>query len=64
VGLPPGRGDLQARPALRGALAKKLETKHPKPVANSILANKLARAVYFMLRDGKGFDPKKMAPAK
>jgi len=43
------------------AYAKKLEEEHIKPVANAILANKLARAVYFMLKNGKGFDPKLFA---
>jgi transposase len=43
------------------AYARKLDAKHIKPVANAILANKLARAVYFMLKNGKGFDPKLFA---
>ncbi|MFC1499073.1 IS110 family transposase [Verrucomicrobiota bacterium] len=43
------------------AYAKKLDAKHIKPVANAILANKLARSVYFMLKHGKGFDPKLFA---
>ncbi len=38
--------------------AKKLENQRPKQVANAILANKLARSVYYMLKNGKGFDPK------
>jgi transposase len=37
--------------------AQKLEAKHGKPVANAILAAKLGRAVYYMLKSGKGFDP-------
>ena len=40
--------------------AKKLETKHGKFVANAILANKLARAMYYMLRQGTGFDVERM----
>jgi len=50
----------RANPDLR-AYAGKLEAQHIKPVANAILANKLARAVYFMLKQGKGFDPKMFA---
>jgi transposase len=40
--------------------AKKLETKHGKFVANAILANKLARAMYFMLKSGTGFDVERL----
>ncbi len=40
---------------------QKLEAHNPKPVVNAILANKLARSVYFMLKHGKGFDPKLFA---
>ena len=40
--------------------AKRLEAKHGKFKANGILAAKLARAVYFMLRDGTGFDLEKL----
>lgn len=43
------------------AYAKRLENSHPKQVANAILANKLARSVYFMLKRGKGFDPEVFA---
>ena len=50
----------RANPDLR-AYAGKPEAQHIKPVANAILANKLARAVYFMLKQGKGFDPKMFA---
>ena len=40
--------------------AKKLEVKHGKFVANAILANKLARAMYFMLKSGTGFDVERL----
>jgi len=40
---------------------KKLETHLKKPQVNAILASKLARSVYFMLKHGKGFDPKLFA---
>lgn len=40
--------------------AKKLEVKHGKFVANAILANKLARAIYFMLKNGTGFDVERL----
>lgn len=50
----------RANPDIK-AYADKLESVHPKPKANAILANKLARAVYFMLKNGKGFDPKVFA---
>ena len=43
------------------AYAKRLEATHPKMVANAILANKIARSVYFMLKHGKGFDPEVFA---
>ena len=42
---------------LMRSFAQKLEAKHGKFVANAILANKLGRAVYYMLKTGKGFDP-------
>ena len=38
------------------AFGQKLEAHNPKPVVNAILANKIARSVYFMLKHGKGFD--------
>lgn len=37
--------------------AQKLEYHHGKHVANAVMANKMARAVYFMLHSGKVFDP-------
>jgi len=40
--------------------SKRLEAKHGKFKANGILAAKLARAVYFMLRDGTAFDLEKL----
>jgi len=40
---------------------KKLDTHLKKPQVNAILASKLARSVYFMLKHGKGFDPKLFA---
>jgi len=40
---------------------KKLEAHLTKPEVNAILASKLARSVYFMLKHGKGFDPKLFA---
>lgn len=40
---------------------KKLEAHMTKPEVNAILANKIARSVYFMLKHGKGFDPKLFA---
>jgi transposase len=43
------------------AYGKKLEAHNPKPVVNAILANKIARSVYFMLKHGKGFDPRLFA---
>jgi transposase len=43
---------------------QKLEAHNPKPVVNAILANKIARSVYFMLKHGKGFDPKKFATGR
>lgn len=43
------------------AFAEKLDAHNPKPVVNAILANKIARSVYFMLKHGKGFDPKLFA---
>ncbi len=43
------------------AYVNRLEASRPKPVANAILANKLARSVYFMLKHGKGFDPELFA---
>ena len=46
-------------PLLR-AYAQQLEVAHGKFRANAILAHKLARAVYFMLRRGTGFDVEKL----
>jgi transposase len=46
-------------PLLR-ADAQQLEAAHGKFKANAILAHKLARAVYFMLRTGTGFDVEKL----
>ena len=46
-------------PLLR-AYAQRLEAAHGKHKANSILANKLARAVYFMLKTGTGFDAERL----
>lgn len=40
--------------------ALRLEKKHGKFKANSVLAAKLGRAVYFMLRNGTGFDLEKL----
>jgi len=40
--------------------AQKLEQRHGKFKANSVLAAKLGRAVYFMLRNGTGFDLEKL----
>lgn len=40
--------------------AQRLEAVHGKHKANAILAIKLARAVYFMLRQGCGFDAEKL----
>jgi transposase len=40
--------------------AQRLEAKHGKFTANAILANKLARAVYYMLKNGTAFDPEKL----
>ena len=40
---------------------EQLEAHNHKMVVNAILANKLARSVYFMLKHGKGFDPKLFA---
>ena len=45
----------RSHPKLR-KYAQRLEVKHKKPVANAILASKIGRAVYFMLRDRKPFD--------
>jgi transposase len=42
------------------ALALKLERRHGKYKANAILANKLARAVYYMLKNGTAFDLEKL----
>lgn len=41
--------------------AARLEKEHGKFVANAILAHKLARAVYFMLKNRTTFDPKEFA---
>lgn len=40
--------------------AQKLEAIHGKFVANAILANKLGRAVYYMLRNGTAFDVERL----
>jgi transposase len=40
--------------------AQRLEAAHGKHKANAILANKLARAVYSMLRTGTGFDGERL----
>jgi len=40
--------------------AKQLETKHGKFKGNAILANKLARAVYHMLKNGTAFDMERL----
>jgi transposase len=47
-----------------GKFAQRLLAKHKKPVANAILASKIGRAVYFMLRDGKPFDVNKVTGDK
>ena len=44
--------------------AQKLQAKRKKPVANAILASKIGRAVYFMLRDKKPFDVNKVTGDK
>jgi transposase len=41
------------------AFSQQLEAKKGKHVANAIMASKLGRAAYHMLRDGKAFDPMK-----
>jgi transposase len=46
-------------PLLR-AYAQQLEAAHGKFRGNAILAHKLARAVYFMLKNGTGFDVEKL----
>ena len=43
-----------------GAYAKKLTSKHGKFKANNILANKIARATYFMLQNGTVFDAERI----
>jgi transposase len=43
---------------------QRLEASKPKPVVNAILANKIARSVYFMLKHGKGFDPETFAKGR
>ena len=42
------------------AYAQQLEAAHGKFKGNAILAHKLARAVYFMLKNGTGFDVEKL----
>ena len=42
------------------AYSRHLEKKHGKFKANAILASKLGRAVYFMLKNGTGFDATKL----
>jgi len=49
---------------LIGACAERLASKHGKFKANSILAAKIARAVYSMLRRKTVFDAGKLVPAK
>jgi transposase len=44
--------------------ARHLEKKHGKFKANAILASKLGRAVYFMLKNGTGFDVEKLTGRK
>jgi transposase len=44
--------------------AQKLENKYGKHVANAIMAHKMGKAVYYMLRDSKGFDVKKFVGDK
>lgn len=46
--------------AMISAYAKQLEKKHGKFKGNAILANKIARAVYFMLKKGTAFDMDKL----
>jgi transposase len=53
----------RSHPKLR-KFAQRLEAKHKKPVANAILASKIGRAVYFMLRDQKPFDVNKVTGDK
>ena len=38
------------------AFSRRLENKHGKFKGNAILASKLGRAVYYMLRNGTAFD--------
>lgn len=54
-------------PVLIGPLAQRLEARNGgnKFKANTVLAIKLARAIYYMLREGTGFDPARLvAPLK
>jgi transposase len=50
-------------PVVMGPLAQRLEARNGgnKFKANTVLAIKLGRAVYYMLRDGTGFDPERLA---
>jgi transposase len=53
---------LRWNPGARGYVAK-LQSKHGKAKALTVLAQKLARAVYFMLRRGEAFDIKRFLQA-
>ena len=53
----------RSHPKLR-RYSQKLEAKRKKIVANAILASKIGRAVYFMLRDKKAFDVNKVTGDK
>ena len=46
------------------AYSRYLEKKHGKFKSNAILASKLGRAVYFMLKNGTGFDVEKLTGRK
>ena len=47
-------------PAFIGPYSQMLTARHGKFKGNAILANKLARATYFMLRNGTAFDPERL----
>ena len=51
------------RPLLRTAVVGGGAYMAGKHMANAILAAKLGRAAYFMLKNGKGFDPMQLAQA-
>lgn len=53
----------RAHPALSKLGARLEKKKGPKKLVNGILAAKLARAAYFMLRAKTAFDPKRLTPA-